>query len=390
MNNDEVKAILDRYLRGEASDKERAFVEAWYNQTIDEQSSLPEEIDWLAIETKLSERFSTETSITFDGAVSSVPNRYRRLKRIAAVAAILLLTLGLALYVQWQQPQPIPRELVNTVIVPGGNKATLRLTDGTVISLNEEQSGIIVRGNSAYYVDGTAVLSGEALNKEPEVIRHLALSTPVGGQYQITLSDGTKVWLNASSTLTYPNTFSQSQERLVELSGEAYFEVVPDEKKPFKVKSKGQTVAVLGTEFNINAYDDEPAIKTTLLTGKVAITLPSGETRNLIPDQQSLVKIDDSQIYVRKVDGPDMIDWKNGDFVFNNESIEGIMRKISRWYDVDVEFRGKISAVNFGGVISRTKNITEVLQLLELTGTVHFKFEETKNIGKGRRIVVMP
>jgi len=379
MNKEEAKAIWDRYLHGEASDSEKKFVEAWYNQAMDQQPVSFDELDWDNLENRMGEKMPQVLSIR----KKHIP----LLRYAAAIAAILLLVTGVVMYLQRDQDKSIPKELVNTLIVPGGNKATLRLADGSIVALSEEQNGIVVKGDSSYYTDGTLITGGEV---EKETVHQLELSTPIGGQYQITLSDGTRIWLNASSALTYPSSFSQSTERIVELSGEAYFEVTPNPTKPFLVKSKGQTIRVLGTHFNVNAYDDEPAIKTTLLEGKVAVSLPSGETKNLTPDQQSLVKADDPHIYVKIVDGPDAIDWTNGDFTFNNESIGTIMRKISRWYDVDIEFRGKIPAVNFGGVVSRSKNITEVLQILELTGAVHFKFETTENVGKGRRIIIMP
>ncbi len=382
MNKEEVKDIWERYLQGEASDIEKQFVESWYNQIMDQQSYNADKLDWSDIESRIAEKL-----------LPGLPVRKKQiplLRYITTAAAAILLIAGTIFYLQSDKEKPMPKELVNKLIIPGGNKATLRFADGSIVQLSEQQSSIINKGDSSYYADGNLVAGGAYSSPSKETIHQLELRTPIGGQYQIILSDGTKVWLNASSSLTYPNSFSQSTERIVELDGEAYFEVAPNAIKPFIVKSKGQKVRVLGTHFNVNTYDDEPAIKTTLLEGKVVIELPSGETRDLVPDQQSLVKAGDPQIHVRQVEGPDAIDWKNGDFTFNNESIGTIMRKISRWYDVDVEFRGKIPSVNFGGVVSRSKNITEVLQILELTGAVHFEFEITKNVGKGRRIVVMP
>ena len=383
MNKTEAKALLDKYLRGEVSDTEKRFIESWYNHAIDQQPIEKEQIDWSELEVRMDARFTQ---------IKTTKKWYRSVRRIAAAAvALFLLTAGLLIYLRSPEQELLSPEMADQLIVPGSHKATLRMADGHTIELSEEQEEIIVQDDISYYPDGSLVANGEypvaadAHANAPAKL--LELHTPAGGQYRITLPDGTKVWLNASSTLFYPHSFSNTTERTVNLNGEAYFEVYPNAHKPFKVVSKGQTIEVLGTHFNVNSYPDEPVMKTTLMEGKVSVSLPSGETRKLIPGRQSLVKEGDQQIHVRNVDPDEAIDWKNGDFAFSNESIETIMRKIGRWYNVDIEFRGKIPPVAFGGVVSRSKNITEVLQLLELTGAVHFRLEETV---KGRRIVVMP
>lgn len=379
MNKDEAKAIWDNYLQGKATAEEQEFINSWYNHIMEQQPTAVDEINWDSIKADLDKRLPI-------APVKRQP-KIRRLRYTLAFASMLLMAIGIAIYLRAPSIKPIPKEMVNQVIVSGGNKATLKLANGKIIALNEHEDAVITRDGKNYYADGTLVAGGE-LRKD--IVQNLEISVPNGGQYQIVLSDGTKVWLNASSSLKYPSSFANAAERTVELSGEAYFEVAHNPQKPFQVKSNGQNIRVLGTHFNVNAYADEPTMKTTLLEGKVAVSLPSGESKNLIPGQQSIVRSGQTDIRVRQVDPSEAIDWKNGDFTFNNASIETIMRKIARWYDVDVVFQGKITAANFGGVISRSKKITEVLQLLELTDAVHFKYETTENIGRGRRIVVMP
>lgn len=381
MNKDQAKIIWDNYLQGKASNEEKQLIESWYNHIATQQHSSVDSINWDAIETELANRLPL--------APIRPERKVIKLRYISVAAAMLLFAIGITFYLRTPEVKPIPKEMVNQVIVSGGKKATLKLAGGQLITLNEEKDAVILRDGKNYYADGTLV-AGDRENTPKNAVQNLELSIPNGGEYQVVLSDGTKVWLNSSSTLKYPSSFSTSEERIVELAGEAYFEVKPDPQKPFKVKSQGQIIRVLGTHFNVNAYADEPAIKTTLLEGKVAVNLPSGETKNLAPGQQSVVQAQSGNIQVRSVDPVEAIDWKNGDFVFDNVTIETIMRKIARWYDVDVLFKGKMSTTIFYGEISRSKKITEVLQLLEGTDAVHFKYEKTENIGRGRRIVVMP
>lgn len=381
MNKDQAKIIWDKYLQGKASTEEKQLIESWYNHIAAQQDKPQEMINWDRIEADLADRLPLK------------PARPRRklirLRYISVAAAMLLFAIGITQYFRAPEIKPIPQELVNQVIVSGGNKATLKLADGQLVALNQNKDAVILKDGKNYYADGTLVAADQE-NHPEHAIQNLELSIPNGGEYQVVLSDGTKVWLNSSSSLKYPSSFADAAERIVELNGEAYFEVTHNTAKPFKVRSNGQTVRVLGTHFNVNAYPDEPVIKTTLLEGKVAVDLPSGEIKNLSPGQQSVVQPQTGDIQVRSVDPLAAIDWKNGDFVFDYASIEMIMRKIARWYDVDVVFKGKMSTTKFFGAISRSKNITEVLHVLEATDEVHFKFETTENVGRGRRIVVMP
>ncbi len=251
-------------------------------------------------------------------------------------------------------------------VSPGGNRATLTLEDGKSIDLSSDQDGIIVSEGKISYADGSRLLeSSAAINYQ--------LSTPQGGQYQITLSDGTEVWLNALSKLKYPERFADDK-RVVELEGEAYFEVsrAAHENTPFLVKTNSQTIEVLGTHFNVNAYPDEHTTNTTLLEGEVRISTSQASTL-LKPGQQS--QVGTHGIAVADVDVGTAVDWKNGDFVFINEDIKSIMRKIVRWYGVEVVYEDEFSNDRYSAQISRNKNLSEVLRILQLSGGLATKIE---------------
>jgi transmembrane sensor len=194
------------------------------------------------------------------------------------------------------------------------------------------------------------------------------------------LPDGTKVWLNAASSLHFPTAFTGG-ERRVELTGEGYFEVAKNKHLPFKVAFNDQEVQVLGTHFNIMAYPNEEASQTTLLEGSVSIT-KRNISRLLVPGQQAKSTIGSAGFDIKQVDTQEAVAWKNGEFLFKNTNIQSIMRQLARWYDVDVAYQGNLQNMVFGGRMSKSKNISEVLKNLELTGTIHFKIE-------GRRVTVM-
>ncbi|GGB23687.1 hypothetical protein GCM10011500_44910 [Mucilaginibacter rubeus] len=262
------------------------------------------------------------------------------------------------------------------------------MAGGSVVVLNDIKNGEIATQAGVQVSktkEGLLVYKDNrtAGNKKPDINEpdQNTVTTPRGGQYQIVLSDGTKVWLNAATALKYPTSFS-GKDRKVELSGEAYFEVAKNATKPFKVVVNGLEVQVLGTHFNVMAYDNEKVVKTTLLEGKVRL-FKNGHEAVLKPGEQGVLNNQSSLFEVKDVKVDDETAWKNGFFAFNNESIETIMRQISRWYDVDVAFSEKMMRRNFGGSVSRYENVGTVLKALELTGSVHFNVE-------GRRITVMP
>src|SRR5690606_4559456 len=258
----------------------------------------------------------------------------------------------------------------DTDIKPGRNQARLTLADGRIIDLADEKGGIIIDIDALVYTDGTKVADSSPVSSGSERLSYNTIATPKGGQYQVVLPDGSRVWLNAASTLKYPSRFD-TEERVVELSGEAYFEIaqikLSDQKtaKPFIVKSQTQKVQVLGTHFNVNTYDDDATAITTLLEGAVNVrsSIDSRPLR-LKPGQQSVVQ-PGSQTRVRTADLDEAIGWKNGEFIFYNERIEKVMNDIARWYDVEVIYQDAVRNKMIWGSVSKFETISEVLKMIE-------------------------
>jgi hypothetical protein len=306
-----------------------------------------------------------------------------------AASILILITTGLFFYSNRTADDKIAAKVVETkdsIITPGDDKAILTLSDGTKIILEDAKNGILANqaGVSIQKTSDGELLysfSNSANTVAPETKENIIynkIETPVGGKYQVNLPDGSKVWLNSSSSLRFPALFN-GNTREVELSGEAYFDVSKNKSKPFKVITKDQIVEVLGTQFNINSYSDEGPIKTTLIEGSVKI-IYKDKVVLLSPGQQFQPK--ESVAAVVEADTEEVVAWKDGYFIFKNEDIKSIMRKVSRWYNVEVSYSGNIPEVGFGGNISRSKDISEVLDVLQLTNAIHFKVE-------GRRITVM-
>ncbi|WP_293306801.1 FecR family protein [Pedobacter sp. UBA5917] len=296
------------------------------------------------------------------------------LKWSIAASVLVLLSVGLLFYIS-QNTKIAGQKLAD--VAPGGNKATLILASGKKIDLSGAGNGAIAdetgikviktaEGKIIYDLSNTTAATNEQYN---------TIETPKGGQYQVNLADGTKVWLNAASSLRYPTHFS-GNERRVELTGEGYFEVAHQKDKPFKVASAGQTVEVLGTHFNIMAYHDEPVVKTTLLQGSVRISM--GKQQTLLKPGEQALRSGDKISVSEDVDMEDVVAWKNGYFKFN-ESLEGIMSKISRWYGVEVVYETKTDPnLTYSGKISRGRNISAILKIIEFNGDVHFRIEGRK------------
>ena len=321
---------------------------------------------------------------------SSVPNQifpgrktFWLSVRRATAAAAMLCALGLLYFLFKSWNQSLPGQITHaSKIVPGGDKAILTLSNGRAIVLDSAQNGMLANQGGVHIYkskNGQVIydISKYKAGATGELVYN-TISTPRGGQYQVMLPDGSRVWLNAASSLKFPASFTGKQ-RAVMLEGEAYFEVAKDKVHPFKVSVNNMEVEVLGTHFNIMGYKDEAATATTLLEGSVKITKDKA-IQMIVPGQQALVG---QSITVKNVNVEEAVEWKNGNFNFAHEKLESIMRKIARWYDVDVDYEAKTTSATFVGTIPRSQNITEVLKYLELTGLVHFKTTE-------RRITVMP
>ncbi|OCX52564.1 hypothetical protein BEL04_14015 [Mucilaginibacter sp. PPCGB 2223] len=383
MDQDRFKILTKKYLEGNATHQEIKTLYQWFDSFDD--STIHIDNDEKEVEDDL--RSKIYLTLAFDKAqpkVVALKKKPSNTWRYAA-AAILLLAIGIVatLFVRLTLFKGDNTELVKAVkFKPVGNKATLTLSNGKVIELDGAQAkqvrdsqGRLVAVNinkELSYRAGSAAQTGQVSETN-------TLTTPRGGQYKIVLPDGTAVWLNAASSITYPIAFD-AKERRVQINGEAYFEVTKDPSKPFRVVSTKQVVEVLGTHFDVNAYSDEPTTNTTLIEGKVKVTAAQNQAL-LIPGDQAQLSAS-GLVIDKSADTEEATAWKNGYFVFNHEHIESIMRKISRWYDVEVAYEGPISKDWFGGSISREKNAAELLGKLELTGQIHFKIE-------GRRVIVM-
>lgn len=306
--------------------------------------------------------------------------------KISAAAVLISLSTVLFFYVN-SSNHPNPSELLSDV-KPGTEKAFLTLADGTKFSLAELEAG----DEAKYRSNGISkTKDGFLLYKPVEqavnapVKGSNVLVTPKGGQYKIMLPDGTKVWMNAASTLTFPFKF-EGGVRLVSLEGEAYFEVAKDKSKPFKVRSLQQLVQVYGTHFNINSYPEEARVVTTLLEGSVGVTdLKSGKHLMLKPGQRALLtndnrnaraNADHNALSLEPAQLEEAIAWKEGYFLFEHEELGSIMRKLSRWYNIETQFKNEeLQGVRFAGTVDRFQHLSDVLRMLELTGNVKFKIE---------------
>ncbi len=311
------------------------------------------------------------------------------------VAAAVIIILGAGSYLWFNYPTNTSKEIVRSGAVqeppkdiqPGGNKAVLTLADGSQIALDSTANGrLATQGNSEVIKLSNGQLAYKGTGDNKGEVLYNTMSTPRGGQYSLILPDGSKVWLNAISSIRYPAAFKGS-ERNVEITGEAYFEVAKDHAHPFKVSvhspsgKESMQVEVLGTHFNINAYSDEPLANTTLLEGSVKVTAAAGSTI-IKPGQQAQVN-DEGNIKIDPdINTADVMAWKDGYFTFRDTDLETIMRQIMRWYDVEVKYEdNNIPNRYFTAEVSRNKTLSGVLKILEQSN-IHFKLE-------GRILTVM-
>lgn len=385
MDKEEFVVLYEKFLDGKCTAEEIEMLESHHDQELLLTGDLPE-LDmeetrrlYLLLKQKLA---------------NTIPDQQRFAEKrglhLLKIAAVLLVMISAAIYIIFLQKSSTatPIEVAKTKtskIIPGGNKAYLTTANGNIIILDGLKNGLLSAQNGLAIdkvKDGLLRYSpGTDGGASSEMAGYNTIAIPRGGQYQLILSDGTRVWLNSASTLRYPVNFSE-KERVVQLTGEAYFEVAKDKTKPFRVNANDLDVKVLGTHFNIMAYKDENAIKTTLLEGSVQLTAHNKKVM-LKPGEQGRLNYGSRSIDIHQVDAGEAVAWKEGYFVFDNEDIHTIMKRIARWYDVEVVFPSNFKRANFGGTVSRFKDVTQVLKSLELTGSVHFEIKE-------RRIIVMP
>lgn len=413
--NDRIPALIMKHLKGVLSEEERAELEEWLNKSESNQALFDELTDDEKVKIKL-RRFQSikkddlwDKTIRMinqeeDGHEEVVVKRLVPWYRIAAIASVLILISITSYLFLGSNQDESPHQVVESQIVqdlaPGGDKAFLTLADGIIISLDSISGEISLMGGMKVRktADGEiiyelATSSGLASNED--ALKYNQISTPRGGQYQIVLSDGTKVWLNSASSLKYPIQFD-GNSRSVELTGEAYFEVntqkgATSQPIPFFVKTSKQTIEVLGTHFNVSSYEDEGSVKTTLLEGKVSVSVNSDDFDRSGMIEESVYKKDrivlkpneqavlSNNIFnVSKVNAEEFVAWKNGYFSFQGADLKTVMQQLSRWYDVDIVYTGEISKETFTGKIYRNMSISKVLEVLAFAG-VKFKIEGTDN-----------
>ncbi|MBB6239646.1 ferric-dicitrate binding protein FerR (iron transport regulator) [Pedobacter sp. AK013] len=391
MNKQTVSKFIRDYLHNKLNNKQNAQLETWYLLKAEENKSVDSPIEYEKLEAKiwnkiLSNASQTEVELPI---VQKLNRPYKRMISIGIAASILLIA-GIG-YLVFKNHDTTPDRFVieKKYDLPAGtDQATLTLSDGRVIDLNKDAVGKIATDAGIEITkssEGTLVY--KVSNAKGKSVGFNTITTPIGGQYTIILPDGSKVWLNSGSSLKYPTAFAASGRNVV-LTGEGYFEVAHIEgakgRVPFSVSvirnnAQSEKVQVLGTHFNINAYADEPFIKTTLLKGSVSVTLNDNKTTLLKPGQ--LAKLSNQNIQVQEADTEMAVAWKNGAFVFR-EDLRSAMRKVARWYDVEIVYEETAPEnLMLGGWMSRGTNISEVLNHIQLTGKVHFKLE-------GRRVIV--
>lgn len=315
--------------------------------------------------------------------VEMLPRRrnWRWLK--AAAIALIVASSGLVYVLVKNKSQNTSNQLAGTTsILPARNTATLTAGNGKKVVLDQVKAGAVLSEDDAavkkqsdgllVYNQSSAIATGQADQNQ--------LSTPKGGVYAVVLSDGTKVWLNSATTLTYPAVFT-GNTRSVKLSGEAYFEVAKNKEKPFYVEFEHSQIKVLGTHFNISSYNDDATQVVTLIEGAVQVN--AGEKQALLkPGQQAVLSGQNKSIAVSDADIDNAMAWRNNVFIFNDEPITEVMKKIARWYNVEIQYDGDFSTDKLGGTFNRNKPIENLLSNISSVDKVHFKIE-------GRRIIVM-
>jgi transmembrane sensor len=383
--------LLQKYNEGMASEAEQKFLELYYdlldarNETKDQHG----EEDSIQLKQKMLneilQRIQSGDAIEEKKEKAKIKSWIRPVQVAASVVVLLIAAIFIQVMIAGHKKQFVNSVVKKPVspyvnaIHPGGNKAILTLANGTQIVLDSAQKGSLARqGNTRVIKVNSGLLSyndsQQMENNEQQEIQYNTISTPRGGQFVVILVDGTKVWLNAASSVTYPTAFT-GKERKVEMQGEVYFEVAKNAKMPFVVTTGDARIKVFGTHFNVNAYDNETSIRTTLAEGSVQVT---DKNMNLLlkPGEQAKLDRNTGNIDLLKANVDEVLAWKNDLFYFDNTNIKRIMSDLARWYDVDIIYKTeKLDNKNYSGIISRYSDVKAVLERLSLTGTVHFDIE---------------
>jgi transmembrane sensor len=381
VEEDNLKILIDKYNAGLANADEKAIVENWYEHVNGGDPGLSTE--QLADIKQNTYRQLLDYISAHSGTFASAKRKYPFLSGGWATAAAILIICSCALFFYLDKTDVSSiHQTASTKIIPGGDKAILTLSDGSSVDLSSGDNGqVAVQGKSTVSKQAAGLLAyAPSADQGDAVPVYNTLSTPRGGRYTVILQDGTKVWLNAASSIRFPTEFA-SGPRKVEVKGEAYFEVAKDKAKPFVVVSADQQVEVLGTHFNINSYADEATVRTTLLEGMIRV-IHGQQRATLRPGQQSAIHHNEAAIQIIKdADTEGTMAWQNGRFNFEDEDIRSVMRQLSRWYDVDVEYRQNNYEEHFSGTFPRSMKLQDVLKVIAFTG-VKYKIE-------GRKVIIL-
>lgn len=370
MSEYKINDLLKKFRQGTILPEEQAFLETWYLNWDPENQNFTE----------------AEIKAAKSRVWLSLNHPVRRLKPwywLSAVAGILLFVTIFWFYKERidSSGKNLVVKKIHTDFKPGGNKAILTLANGKEVSLGNFATGNVASQGAVQVMETeTGKLVYKRNTEISEAVMINKLTTPRGGEYQLVLSDGTKVWLNAASSISFPAAFTGNY-RKVSITGEVYFEVAHNRQKPFIVTAADQEISVLGTHFNISAYQDDELTTTALISGSVSVKNLKTNTVKLIrPGEGATTSAKSGNIELHKIDVDEITSWKNGYFQFDNQNIYSIMKVLSRWYNVDVEFLDENNTEHFGGTFSRGRQLSETLANMEKLGNVHFKFTPKKII----------
>lgn len=374
MNQTRFEIIIKKYQEGRLTEDERVLLDQW----MDEISKNGQSVEWNTTEFSSLRDRVLDNMIVEERAKSSRP--VLKLWIAAISAACLLIFAGYLVKNRISNKQEV---LSASSILPVNDQATITLENGDVVTVENGKSELVLDEEGVFYKDGSSLLKG---TKAAHQSQKLKLHTPKGKVISIVLEDGSKVWLNANSTLTYPLKFAD-HERKVELDGEGYFDISHQfiaekgnsrKRKPFLVVSEGQNIEVIGTKFNVKSYANDESIKTNLLSGIVSVKNKNGENILLKPNQQALLNKANQKVKISQVDAEESIGWMNNIFTFHNADLKEIMSEIERWYDIKVVVN-KWPADRFYGEIKRSEPLSEVLQMIEASSTLRFKIIQVQN-----------
>ena len=388
-----ISRLIEKHLRGDLSISDREELDAWL-VTSTANRELFEKLNseyWVKAELEKFNQYNKRSSEVFNQAHEKGFTRVRFMIKRLAVAASIIMVIVISSYFAFfnskNEKSITANSTTKDIIAPSTNRAMIRLSDGSIVYLDSSGNGTLASQSGVNVIktaDGKIIYNPPGAASKKGVALYNTLINPRGSKViDMTLTDGSRVWLNAGSSVTYPVVFN-GHDRVVTITGEAYFEISQDASKPFKVIKGDLKVEVLGTHFNVNAYDDESEIKVTLLEGSVKVSTAKQLNASTIisPGQQARITKNKVET-VNDVDLESVMSWKNGIFYFNNSNIEMIMRQVANWYDVEVEYQGNVRNEYFGGTISRSENISQLIKALELTKTIKIKIQ-------GKKLIISP